>query len=195
MPLKKSKAGRWFWIVHNGLVGILFILAGGCTRSPPSGVQRFSKIVETDITPTEPDPQWKRGYQILPFVKMTSGEIVAPIVQVERPRRSGPMSAIRYERVWETGITAVGDGDRAIILPADLEIAEYILLVRPLSELGTGGDSLPWRVWAVEAEKVAGEKASRLMLPKLTSLELLSDRKDEAEFLSKKEAARDFNNK
>lgn len=171
------------------------LFAGGCTSTiepkPPNGVRCFKKTLRLQVRPTNL-PEWKEsGYQIVRFVRLASGEFVAPILQVTEPRFSGPMGEVRHDRVWQSVLMALGSGQAHIDLPLDDEIEEHLIIIRRIRSDAMNGDD-PWRVWTVALKDIAAGENSILMLPVFDALGLLKQRKDEKDLLTKYGTANAF---
>ena len=87
-----------------GIVAWSFIDGGVVPPNPPAGVRIFARTKQISINGRDP-AEWKKGYQVKQFVRLASGDVVAPILKVERPRFTGFMGAVRTELVRKSFVT------------------------------------------------------------------------------------------
>jgi len=170
------------------MIALAFLLRTGCTKPPPGGVQRFSKSIEVGILPADDGHlQWKSGYQVVVLAKVKSGDTIAPVFRITRPRFGRDGDVIQEER-WEHQRYYVGDGQSFLVFPSDDDITNYDILIR--ERLPHRMEKGPWRVWSISADAINSGKPVKL--PRFSTLVLLSDRDDEAALLAKHAAAREY---
>ncbi len=196
MATNRASRSDWLrrWIILAGAIAVTcvaIVFIASRKKPPPTGVERFSKSVRVEFVASDPaDAQWKLGYDLVVFAKLSNGEIVAPVVQVERPRFSGFMGGIRVERVWEATSHGIHQRQPAENFPVHDKITQYDLLVR---QRASTDQAVPeWRIWLVPVDRVRGHESATLQLPDIQSLPLLSERADQAALLAKERAAREY---
>jgi len=146
-------------------------------------------FTETKRLPvTERDPaEWKKGYQVKQFIRLTSGEIIAPILQVERPRFRGPGGSVRAELVLESTFHFLGEGQAHIHIPLADDIDQFAILIRRLEGRGALGDD-PWRFWQVSPKEVS----NGFVMPNIETLGLFRDRKDATDLLEREDRLKEY---
>jgi hypothetical protein len=155
--------------------------------NPPQGVRCYVKTERVPVSPTDEDEWKKPGYQVTQFAKLKTGEIVAPILRVDRPNFSGFMGGVRHDPVWEETYHAMGEGQAKLDLPIDDGIESYVVLIRriPANE---NPELDPWRVWTFDQQDVS----RGLLMPRFSKLELFANRKDANDLLQKDRMAKEF---
>lgn len=109
--------------------------------------------------------------QVIVLVRLKTGKMVLPRVDVEEPKR-GFADRIYYEKERQAPLVAVGEGS-AIGVPDTPEVDRMIFLIKSLSE-ETG-----WRYLEIDRKAVVDAPGGKVMVPNLFGLELL-DRRDDA---------------
>src|ERR1019366_1066630 len=157
--------------------GVVFLWVVDYTPLPP-GLQYFPDTRRVDIGPSKPgDPQWENGYMVAIFATLNTEETVFSVGGVSRPRFTGFFGTLRMERIRELGYYYLGDEQSWIFLPIDSRIVRYEILIREIQ--GPEKKEGPWHVWSVASDTLQ----TKLTLPNVQGLDLLSNRKSEAAIL------------
>ena len=182
-----------FALLLFGAIGVILAIAfwpkALVWPEPPAGVRIFEETKRVSVSGRDP-LEWKNGYQMKQFIKLRSGEIVAPILQVQRQRRSGFMGAIRTDIVLEDTFHYLGGRRPKIEIPIADDIDRFVLLVRRLDGIGQLGTD-PWRYWEASPEDID----DGFTMPHIETLELFDDRKDAAELLDKEKRLGRYENR
>ena len=137
--------------------------------TPPEGVRCYTNTVTMPVSPGANG--WPgKGFQVCQFVKLRSGEIAAPVLQVVRPNYRGFMGGVRHDPRWISTFAYMGDGQAVLELPVASEIDSHSVLVRRLMN-GDETATHPWRVWTF----VAVGSGKELVMPPFETMPLFSD--------------------
>jgi hypothetical protein len=153
----------------------------------PDGVRCFDKTESVPVSQGDNVGWIKPGYQVRPFVRLKSGEIVAPVLRVVRPNFRGFLGGVRHDPTWEANPHFLGDGQAKLDLPVHVDIDQDLVLVRRVRSAELSGQD-SWRLWVFGPED--GRRG--LVMPRFETMELLGDRKDAAALLEKDQKASAF---
>jgi hypothetical protein len=173
LPASLCKMGIW------GALGIYLAAMSGCERQAAetdavsangSTVVKWGRVdtfrLEIRDTPSKvPNSPW---VQFVPLVVLNSGEVLSPVVKVERPRRNA-MDGVYYVKQRQEPLVNCPQ-DMSVALPVDARIAEYLLVVR-INDEQSG-----WRVLELPDLKQAARGI--LIIPDHSALPLIDERKD-----------------
>ncbi len=164
----------------------------------PEGLEYFPGVRRIELDFSKPVNRPGEGYQVIRLVQLTSGEIVAPRIIVGRPRKAF-FGRIKTQRKWENVLVGVGGAEpgltNLLFLPTGKRIKSYVFLVRSLDSLDEKTPT--WSVWQFEPKDIRKNDAGVdvMKLPKLSDLNLLKTRKDEATIQKIVETATKFDRK
>jgi len=115
----------------------------------------------------------------LSVLLITKTEMKIPRFTISQPRYGS--TGVTQGKAWNATINVIDQDIKTMDLPINVEIQEYIILVRPLLKIGEMPNDSEWRYLTFSSNEL--EKASRLVLPDLESIPLLSTELKAKQFL------------
>lgn len=150
----------------------IMVGCGGNSKIANGNVSFTTRPIRLFIADSQEAGKAMYHAQLVPLVSLDSGEVISPVVYVERPKKSGAMGGIEYVKERQPPLLGVrGANGERVGLPIGPEIVKYIFLVQALTE-PTG-----WRYFEFSSSELPKDGA-RVAIPPLRDLQRLDDRED-----------------